>query len=150
MSTARLILCEKSSRWAVALRRTLGPDQHVLRQTRSLAECGRELAAAPASLVAIECTDENLDKAVLAINEWATHYPHARFAAVFDSSLAAAEPLLREAGAAAVIDSPRQALALARLALGHVARAPAGDLPLVESIRQRLPWARWAAASGTA
>jgi hypothetical protein len=150
MSTARLILCEKSGRWAVALRRALGPEQHVLRQTRSLAECGRELAAAPASLVAIECTSDNLDKAALAINEWATRYPHSRLAAFLDSSLTAAESLLREAGASAVIDSPRQAPALARLALRHLARAPAGDLPFAESIRHRLPWARWAAASGSA
>ena len=82
MPTARLILCEKTSRWAVALRRALGSRQHVLTQTRSLAQCGRELASSPASLVAVECIADNLDQVLAAIGDWSRRYPHARLAAV--------------------------------------------------------------------
>jgi hypothetical protein len=147
MPIARLILCEKSNRWAVALRRALGERQHVLRQTRSLAECSRSLAVSPASLVVVECRADNLDSLLSAAGKWLRHFPHVQLAAVMDGSLAPAEALLREAGAVAVIRSPRHVRSLARLALRHVDRAPAADLSLVEAIVERLPWARWASRS---
>ena len=150
MPTARLILCEKTSRWAVALRRALGPRQHVLSQTRSLTECSRELASSPASLVAVECTAANLDQVLVAIGEWSRRYPHARMAVVVDSPLEPAEAMLREAGAVCVLLSLRQAPTLSRLARRHLARAPQSELPLRESILERLPWARWASSSRSA
>lgn len=150
MPIARLILCEKTSRWAVALRRALGSRQHVLSQARSLAQCGRELASSPASLVAVECTADNLDQVLAAIGDWSRRYPHARLAAVVDASLEPAEAMLREAGAVCVLSSPRQARSLARQAGRHLARAPRSERPLNESIFERLPWARWASSSRSA
>src|SRR5688500_16508929 len=84
MPIARLILLEKSNRWAVALRRALGEREHVLRQTGSLAECGRSLAVSPASLVVVECRADNLDSLLSAAGQWSRQFPHARFAAVLD------------------------------------------------------------------
>ena len=144
MPIARLILCEKTTRWAVALRRALGDRQHVLSQTRSLAECSRELAASPASLVVVECTADNLEPLLVAAGQWSRQFLHARFVAALDDSLAPAEALVREAGAIGVVRSSRHVRSLARLALRHLARAPSRELPLCEAIVERLPWARWA------
>jgi len=140
MPTARLILCEKTNRWAIAMRRALDKRSDVLVETRSLAQCLRELAASPASLVAIETTMDNLDSVVALIESQSRRFDQARFVALAGDSIASAEPLLREAGAAAVFTSARQARQLARIALRHLAHAPPDDLPLVEAIWDRLPW----------
>ena len=143
MSAPRIILCEKSSRWAIALRRALGADAPLLIETRSLAECGRELAARPASLIVVECTVENLEHAALAIADLAGRYPQCRVAGASAPALRPAEPLLREAGAISVVHSPRQARTLSRLAMRHLARAPQPVLSVREAILERLPWSRW-------
>jgi hypothetical protein len=140
MPTARLILCEKTSRWAVALRRALGPQADVLVETRSLADCGRELAAAPASIVTVECTLENLEKVLTAISEWSRRFRAARFVALREPALEPAAPLLQEAGCVSVLPSPRQSRGLARMALRQLARAPQPDLPLEDSFVAALPW----------
>jgi hypothetical protein len=139
-----LILCEKTSRWAIALRRVLGPRSDVLVETRSLAQCLRELAASPASLVAIETTTANLESVVAFVQLQSRQFDHARFAAVGDGSLITAAPLLAEAGAVAVLTSPREARRLVRLAVRHLAHAPPADLPLAEAIWDRLPWSGFA------
>ena len=144
MPTARLILCEKTSRWAIAARRALGGRSGVLVETRSMVQCERELAAAPASLVALETTAEGLKQISTFLLSQTHRYGRARFVALADESLAASEPLLREAGAAAVYTSPRQARRLAATALRHLAHAPPADLPLAEAIWNRLPWRSYA------
>jgi hypothetical protein len=148
MPTARLILCEKTSRWAVALRRVLGPQSGVIVETRSLADCGRELAVAPASIVGVECTTENLDRVLTSLGDWSRHFAAARFVALGDVALEPACPLLQEAGCVSVLHSPPQARSLARMALRHLASAPQADLPLEESLVANLPWP--AAATRTA
>jgi hypothetical protein len=148
MPTARLILCEKTSRWAVALRRVLGPQSGVLVETRSLADCGRELAAAPASIVAVECAAENLDRVLIGLGEWSRRFAAARFVALGIPTLESAEPLLRECGCVGVLHSPRQARLLARMALRQLARAPQPDLSLEDALVANLPWP--AAATRTA
>jgi hypothetical protein len=146
MSTSKLIVCESSTRWAVALRRSLAQDSHLLVETRSLAACGRELEACPASLLAIEAVASNLESVLAAWMPWSRRFPDARLAIVGDLSLEPAEPLLREAGACAVVTSLRHAPRVARLAWRHIGLAPRRELSLRESIWQRLPWSRYAAS----
>jgi hypothetical protein len=148
MPSARLILCEKTTRWAVALRRSLGKRQGTLAETRGMAQCSRELAASPASLVVVETTADNLAAVVAALPELGRRFPLARFVAVGEA-VDFAEGLLREAGVVSALATPRQARQLARLALRHVAHAPAADLPLAEAIWDRLPWPAAADAVNT-
>jgi hypothetical protein len=146
MSTPKLILCEKSPRWAIALRRSLGRDAPILAQTRALPACGRELASAPASLVAVEIVPGNVEHVLAAWADWSGQFPAARLVALADRPLAAAESLLREGGACSVVTSVRHAGRVARLALRHLALVPQPALPLREAIWQRLPWPRHAAS----
>ena len=58
MNRPRVIVCERSRKWASAIARHL-PGVSVLRQTRGLTEARAELASAPASLLVLELTAEN-------------------------------------------------------------------------------------------
>jgi hypothetical protein len=147
MCTPRLILCETTSRWAVAFRRAIGKRSNVVYETRSLAECGRELATAPASLVAVEATSENLAAVVAAAVGWSRRFPSARTLAMASRAPVETELVLREAGVVAVLRSTREARAAARLVLRHLSRAPVAEMSLLESIFKRLPWARLPAAT---
>jgi transcriptional regulator with GAF, ATPase, and Fis domain len=51
---ARLIVCERTGRWAVALRRELAEAGVRVWETRTLADCWTELAESPASFLVLE------------------------------------------------------------------------------------------------
>lgn len=140
MSTCRLITCEKTSHWAAALRAALAGGPPALVETRSWADCQAALAAAPASLVAIEVTPANLEAALDAIGRIGQKYPQSRVATLLAPDLLAAEMLLREAGAIEVIGSVLAAPRLARLARRLNSRAPQGELTIQEFVNSRLPW----------
>lgn len=144
----RLIVCEKSNRWAVALRRALGRKASLLRETRSLPECQRDVVTAPASFVALEVTETNLEGALEVIQTSSQLLPNVRFAALIDPALQDASGALREAGAVYVASTTASAGEITRLALRHIALAPPEPLPLREQIWQRLPWRSRATASG--
>ena len=55
----RVIVYERSGRWAAALREQL-PPEIALAETRSLGECSAELALSPGSVLALEVTERNL------------------------------------------------------------------------------------------
>jgi len=147
MSASRLIICEKTGRWAVAFRRALAAGHERIAETRGLAGCSRQLAAGPASIVAVEVTAANLDAVLAAVPEWLRRFPHCRTIALLEPEVDAAEALLREAGVVAVLRSTRGAPAIARLAQRHLATAPADNLPLEQAILNSLPWAKWATQS---
>jgi hypothetical protein len=147
MPTPRLILCEKTSRWAVAFRRALHNTPAAILETRSLAQCGRELADSPHSVLGLEVTASNLDAVLESLGQWLPLRPRARALALADASLTAAEPLLREMGAQAVLYSPRESSSVTGLIVRHLALAPKEELPLREAILQRLPWAGAATTS---
>jgi hypothetical protein len=142
MTYAQVILCEKSGRWAAALRRALGQQTVPVAETRSLAQCGEALRTAPASLVALEVTGTNLEAAVSLIVHARREHPAARIGALLDDGAEPVEMLLREAGAVDVLHATRDAPRLAGLALRHLALAPRPELPLREQIAERLPWKR--------
>ena len=145
MSQPRLIICEKSGRWAVAMRRALADRGERTAEARSLVGCARLLHLHPTSIVAIEVTAANLDAVLAAVANWRQRWPHSRFMAVVEPELVAAEVTLREAGVVAMLRATREAPAAARLVERHFAAAPADDLPLEQAILSSLPWAKWAA-----
>lgn len=132
------ITCERTGRWAVALRRAM--PEIVLRETRTAAECGDELAAAPASVVAIEVSAARLDEAAAFVADLAGRYPSARVVVVAERGLAQYEWLFRELGAAAWTDSPRDLAAVVAIARRHLAEAASPAPGIREQILARLPW----------
>lgn len=145
MNPVHVIVCERTGRWAVALKRALGGAPN-LTETRSLPACTAQLNLQPASVVAVEVTALNLESVLTSLAAWQRQFPGACAIALADESLAAADHMLREAGAALVLHAAREAPRAAKLALRHAAQVPAPDLTLERAIHSRLPWAGRASA----
>lgn len=143
MSTAaRLIVCERSGRWAAGLRRELTEAGVRVWETRSLADCWEMLAQAPASFVVVELTLANL-AGVLHRMAWQERdFPLARIAVAADRSLAGCQRVVEEAGAVHFCYSPATLGPLARLACCHLAMVPAPQHSLTERIWAGLPWGK--------
>jgi hypothetical protein len=140
MSLPHLIICERTSRWATALRRELPPGIRIA-QVRGLASCAGELAAAPASLLAVEVTRANFADALAFGSEVGRHYPRAALAFMTDHDLRPLRWLLHEAGAACVAVSPRELADFAPFAANHFARQPQARTNFAASVWAELPWA---------
>jgi|SRR5581483_1027201 len=140
MPACRFILCEKTSRWAAALRARLGRSIPQLLVTCALPGCAEALAASPASFIAIEVTASNLESTLDFTCRISSHYPNAAVVALLSSEFLAAAPLFREAGAIDVVASALESPRIARLAQRHFAQAPTEQLTTRQFIAQRLPW----------
>jgi hypothetical protein len=139
-TAARLIVCERSGRWATVLRRELGPEAVRVHETRNLTDCWAMLAEAPASFVIVELSAGGVVALLRQMTRLEPDFPLARVAVVAARSLAGYEWLMREAGAVHFACSPRQFGPLARLALRHLAQAPAPQRSLPQQIWASLPW----------
>jgi hypothetical protein len=150
VSRVELMVCERTSRWASALRMALagaGEPCH-LRETRRLAELDAELAERPASIVAIEVHRDNLANVLDWLSKARQHFSQRRFVALADQSLAAdwdaVADALNEVGVDALAASPRRldaVLDLARLQ----AKSPSivdESVPLTARVWASLPWQR--------
>ncbi len=140
----RVIVCERSGRWAAALRRVLARELS-LRETRSLAECEAELREAPESFLVVELTATHLGGVLELLTCVGAEYRWARIAVVAERSVAAGELTacewtMREAGAIHFVTSPRQAAELARLAERHAALVPRPKRSLAAQVWDSLPW----------
>jgi hypothetical protein len=134
-----LITCERTGRWAIALRRELPPGVRI-HETRSVPECFRTLAASPAGFVVAELTRSNVDVLLERFLRLERDFPSARVAIVAERALADWEWLVGEAGAVHFTTSLREAKPLAALALRHLRQAPSPRLGLAERIWAELPW----------
>ena len=149
---ARLVVCERTGRWAAALRGVIGRlvgrgeggthFAHKLRvyETRSLGECWAMLADSPASILVVELTPAALDPLLERMASMEREYPLARVAIVAERPLAPCEWLLREAGAVYFTTSPRALAPLADLVRRHLDEAPLPCLEMTERIWATLPW----------
>lgn len=140
----RVIVCERSGRWAAALRRGLACELS-LRETRSLTECEAELREATGSFLVIELTAANLTGVLELLARIGAEHRWARVAVVAERSLAegewgACEWAVREAGAIHFATSPRKAAELARLAERHAALVPRPKRSLAAQVWDSLPW----------
>jgi hypothetical protein len=143
-AAARLIVCERSARWAVALRRELAAAAVRVYETRHLRGCWEMLSQCPASFVVAELSAGNVSDLCRQIGRLERDFPLARVAVAADRSLARYEWLIREAGAVHFLCSPRQCGPLAQLALRHLAQAPQPPRSLMQQIWASLPWAQQA------
>jgi hypothetical protein len=140
-SAARLIVCERTGRWAVALRSELAAAGVRVWETRLLDDCWSELAESPASFVVLELGG-NVADLLRRMARQPRDFPAARLAVVADRSLAGYQWLMREAGAVHFLCSPRQIAPLAQLARRHLAQVPPPSQSLTEQIWANLPWGR--------
>jgi hypothetical protein len=136
-SAAKLIVCERTGRWAVALRRELAGVR--VWETRSLADCRDELVENPASFAIVEL-GPNLRGLLHFLASQPRRFPGARLAVVADRTQADYEWLMREAGAVHFLCSPRQVVLLVRLACRHLAQVPPPQQSLADRIWSSLPW----------
>lgn len=138
--SAGLIVCERSGRWAPALRRELADSGVRILETGDLADAWNALAATPAAFLAVELTERNARTLLRRMVWLSRECPHARVAIVTDRRWAIYEPLMREAGAVYFTCSPRRLGPLAELVLRHLADVPMPQQSLVERIWAGLPW----------
>ena len=139
MNTPRVLVCERSRKWALALARHL-PGVSALRQTRGLKEARAELTSAPASLLVLELTAENRAGVLTLLGELGDGFPLARAAVVAEADMKSYEWLIREAGASFFSCSVRDALELARLAERHLDEVVLPGADLAGQIWDSLPW----------
>lgn len=142
---ARLIVCESTGRWAVALRRELGSAADCLFQTRSLADAMAALDAAPASFLLVELHARYAESLAWLLADVGRRYPLCRTGVVADRALARYGDWMLEAGAAAFALGVRRLGPLADAARRHLAAAPQPPQGLVEQVWAELPWRRGAA-----
>lgn len=140
MSLARFLVCEKTGRWAVALRRERTGSLLRVYETRGFVECRRELERSPASFVAMELTVGNAARLADWIERVSRELPESRIAVLGQRDAALYEGLVREAGAICVTFSPRQLGAVVRMAEQCLAAAPEVEQTFREQVRKRLPW----------
>ncbi|MGD0518835.1 MAG: hypothetical protein ABSA26_14970 [Thermoguttaceae bacterium] len=132
----RLVVCERTGRWAAALRCELSGAGLRVWETRSLADCGTLLAESPASFAVLELSEKKIGEILDFIRHWQAEFPLFRFAVVADRDLASYKWFMHEAGAADFICSVRKIGAVTRTACRHLAQSP----PLPQSLTERI-WA---------
>ena len=139
-SAARLIVCESSGSWSIALRMELAQMGVRVWQCRSLPEAWEALAHTPAAFLVAEVAPENLDAILKRLVWFPREFPRARNAIVGGRDMAPYEWLLREAGTVHFLTSPRKLASLAGLVVRHLANVPPPSQSLADRIWASLPW----------
>ena len=137
----KLIVSESAGHWAMALRRLLPPDALPLCETRTLAECKNELAAAPTSVVLTELNRSSAASLLTFIADCQRRMPQSLFAVAADRAWSSWQAALAEAGAALTIFSPRKLTPLITAIHRHQARFPQPTVNVAERIWAELPLA---------
>ena len=148
MSRAEWIVCERTSRWASALRLALAAEDAPprVRELRHLAELDAELLARPTALAAIEIHRGNFAQLLAWLPTARGRHTSACSIALVYRSLAdeleRVTAALLEAGAQAIATSPRRLNAILSLGRQHARIAEIGgpNAPLHEAVWASLPW----------
>lgn len=150
MSRVEWIVCERTGRWASALRLALAATRprDRLRETRHFAELDAEIATRPTALAAIEVRRDNFAQALDWLAMAGQRHIGVHCVALVENSLsdqlADVGEALAEAGARAIVTSPRRLGAILALAARHAEVAaetqPVDDRPLEARVWASLPW----------
>ena len=140
MPSARFIVCERSTKWAVALRRQLQAGDPRVYETRTLDDCLQTVAADPTSIVAVEATAANLEALVKWIRRLRGEFRRAAIVVLGSRGLEPSEWLLREVGALHAVFSPRDLQPVLWLVRRHLAAQKAEDESDPQSVWRQLPW----------
>ena len=152
MNPTRFVVCERTGRWATAIRRRLAGSGIRVHETRSLMECWEELLRSPRDLLALEARPDNMVELVERLADLRTRCPRARAMVLLQDGDAARQWLFREAGAIHVVQSVPDLAVASRLVQRHLELSvqlevgesrSVGDLSsgdLKGLIQDRLPW----------
>ncbi|MCH8924492.1 MAG: hypothetical protein IIA67_15250 [Planctomycetes bacterium] len=141
MTCARLILWERTTCWALALRRATSDQPIRLVETRTWGECLGQLCEASRSVVALELVPQGVERVLAALEELDRRFPHAVPIVLAARSMRAHGPLMREAGAMHFASSPRRLDVVAQLVRRHLDRMPEPAGSLRDTVWARMPWA---------
>ncbi len=129
-SPTRLLVWEKSGRWAASLRRELGEATTRPIEIRSSRMLKDELGERPYSFVLIEAREDNAHRVLDALVHLGDHYPQAMLAVACEQVAPQYHDRFREAGAMDVIlsvkDTPRIARVYLRF-IEHVKKRGTGN-----------------------
>jgi hypothetical protein len=140
MQTVRVIVCERTGKWASALRVLVPLPRTAICETRGLAECRVRLRESPASLIVVESTPENW----LDVCRWLPlqtgQFANMRAVIVAEPVLRGAECLLRTAGAHHLVDSLAGLGGLSRWIVRHIDQTPRSKQSVRQWTWSRMPW----------
>jgi len=143
MNDSSIVVCEKTGNWAAAIRRVLRPASGLC-ETRSWQACLQEVRTRTAALVAWEVRPENAESVCRRLAELTRRFRQVHVILLADRSLRPVEWLLREAGAAHMLFSPRDIVHLRPLLERFLAQIPPSRTTFREHVWSQLPWARHA------
>ena len=146
MNESSVVVCEKTGKWAAAIRRLLRPASGLC-ETRSWQACLQEVRTRTAALVALEVLPENAESVCRRVAELTRRFRQVHVILLADRNLQTVEWLLREAGAAHVLFSPRDIVRLRPIIERFWTQIPPSRKTFREHVWSQLPWARH--ASGT-
>lgn len=137
---SQLIVCEKTGKWAAALRRELeNPAPRRLFETRLLEHCEEQLVANPCSIVTIEQTWSNYESVFSLLQRMHQQVPAARAIVLDETRDSRLLRLNQIAGAIHVTQSRLHLRHAARLVMRHLSKYPA-TLSHYDELISRLPW----------
>ncbi len=143
MTLAKLIVCETTNKWAVALRRQLPRESWSgICETRSLDDCWQQALASRVSVVVLEATTVNLERLAATLPQYRAGLPHTLVVVSARRQLASAEWLLRELGAMHVVFSSRAIEPLVRMIQRHWGRVALTQPQEAAYPWRQLPWQR--------
>jgi hypothetical protein len=137
---AGLIVCERTGRWAIRLRRAWGEGLR-MQETRSLADAWQALRAAPGSFLVAELTATGAEGLIERLPALERQFPLARAAIVAGRRLAIYEFAAREAGAVDFTCSAGGLRPLVDAIRRHLRAVPERAGSIVEQVWASLPWA---------
>jgi len=174
MNSCDWIVCERTSRWAAALRVALAREDcgatSSIYEVRTWKELASRLETQPNGVAIAEVQRDQLGSALVWLATARRRFPRARFTAALDISSTDTEghassfrrdeqaevvDALFEAGVAAVADSPRRLHAILALGRRHAALcaaqsqpSPRDNLSVVNAAWASLPWQDRSSAVG--
>jgi hypothetical protein len=146
--SARLIVCERSNHWAVALHWALQsvssgqqPDSAIhVRGVREFDQCWQLLEESPASVAVLELSGTIAPPLGTHLLEFGDRFPLARLLVVGDREDAPAFWFARELGAVHTVASIRNLTPTTRIIQRHFRQIPDSSLSIRERIWNRMPW----------
>lgn len=140
MRSARIIVCEKTGRWAASLRCMPQLASVSIWETRMLSECAARLRESPASVLVVETVGDNLSDLCRWMVKQTDRFADMRSVIVFSPPGRPAEAVLRTAGAHHVVGNVVELNRLAHWIARHVAQAPSNRASVRQWTWARLPW----------
>lgn len=140
MQRGKLVICEPTPHWIVALRWSWTQASNQLVGVAQLADCSCLLQSQPASLVALDCVGWPLSEVLAWMRQTQASFPLVRLVALLDRGHRHEEWLLREAGAVHVLANTRQVDILISLYRRYQTAVLDAPTNLRESIWEQLPW----------